>query len=645
MSANRSKILTFKDVEALLKQDADTHISAFDSIPLEELNEQFVPMLMAVEFDAGLRLALVKKFVARKGDPNKTYTRSDVNDLSSVYPLHYLATLADGAEAIKILLEAGADQNVMSTVNNDTPITPIERAIAYISIADISLSENYGLNIMAFIKYANSPLDPVILGKIFYKTDRIKNEKIRNELAFMLVGTNADFAAQFRSEKDFPTSGNPKEERNFAVTEQIYSLASNEYWHAALLFAELLDKTAALDCQELGWIMASAIVADTADSKSLAKKLLALGAGPDSTVIEKPSHVLAADFVSKFPSVVRVCIPPLFIAARRKDQWLLRSLLVAGANPHSRQSGYMQDYEAVSTEQTIFDVLIQQNSWDLILDVINFTKVAIKPDALEAVQTAAAASQDPNAKAVVAKLQRLVETKVQENAPAEASAQALVVDDFELESELELQEIKLQENVRVPAEENQFAALPRQQAEVLDQEVPTFAPAAPDTKTLQIQRIQLFKQFIADFKKINENYLQDNFLANKKGSAEEQAAEIRKEIKAHPHGRVAIAANLAKKYPGKCDNTNDDFLVELRNEKFKHERLWVWMRFWKWGKHTVVHKGSENKQTFYRARTFETYVNKLTPIEKHKLADEMRTAATDEKNTSRSASAVRKLKQ
>jgi ankyrin repeat protein len=603
-------------------------VSLFGDLPLDELNEQFLPMLVAAESNPGLRLELVREFVARKGDPNKQYVRNEKSHPSNDYPLHYLATLADGAEAIKVLLEAGANQNLTSTFRHHTPITAIEQAV-YATYDD----KKCGLNILAFIKYAKPPIDPVILGKICSQTDRIENEKIRNDLVSALVQTNADLTAPYRSVQGFPTSGNPEEERNFALTELIYSHASRKYWYTSLYFINLLDGKANLDRRALGWVVGRAILAYTPESLIVGKQLLDLGANPDSTVDAKPDHVLAADFVSGFPGVVKVCIPSLFIAVRRKNQLLLRGLLEAGANPNETQCGFMEDHEVVSTTQTIFDVLIKQNSWDLILDVINVTKVAIEPEALEAVQTAAAVSQDPQAKAVLAQLPPPVETK----------AQVAIENDGA--KELELKVIKSQENVRAPAGKNRFAASrPRQRAEDFAKDASTLAPAASDAESEKIETIRLFKRFIADFKKINENYLQDNFLANNKGSAEEQAAEIRKEIKAHPHGRVAIAANLAKKYPGKCDNTNDDFLVELRNEKFKHERLWVWMRFWKWGKHTVVHKGSENKQTFYRASTFETYVNKLTPIEKHKLADEMRTAATDEKNTSRSASAVRKLK-
>jgi len=151
------------------------------------------------------------------------------------------------------------------------------------------------------------------------------------------------------------------------------------------------------------------------------------------------------------------------------------------------------------------------------------------------------------------------------------------------------------------------------------------------------------KQILADFKNINELCLGDNFLVNKSGPEKGLLAAIEREAKDHPNSRVAIALKLAKKYPGKCNALNPDFLLELRQEKFKHERLWCVLKFWTWCKHTSVHKDQKNMLTFYRASTFEDYVNNLSPDEKAKIASEMRQDAYEDKSTSRCAEMTRKM--
>jgi len=161
-------------------------------------------------------------------------------------------------------------------------------------------------------------------------------------------------------------------------------------------------------------------------------------------------------------------------------------------------------------------------------------------------------------------------------------------------------------------------------------------------KPLVKQATQAESNFIANFRRINEDFLQDNFLVNKKGSEVDLLAAITTEAKAHPNGFVAIASTLAKKYPGKCDVNNIDFLVELRVEKFKHEKLWSGIKFWKWLSHTTVHKGEDNQLRFYSSTSFAKHMAESSSAEKDKIAKEMCDAGQNAKNNSRSATLVRR---
>jgi hypothetical protein len=690
----------------------------FDNVPVDVLGKLFVPLLAAAS-NAEQRIALIKKLLSRGVTPNAKSSNLDsyTGDMYESSPLLYLACLEDGADAIRLLLEAGADP----TLRTSKTSTPIEAAASWARTSSMGNSRpGCWNNVLAILQHSQLPLPPELLSRALGFACDVQDEQQRSDIFTVLFAAKADLVSPYaKSEKYFPTTGNPQDVRNFAATYYLKKLAQSGYWSSLQLFMPFIDKSG-LDLkitefnkkpktakEEWGEIFTLALSDATPESLQVAKQLLDLGVS-----VNEQAHLNRDAGYSERSYDNAVYSFPILLVARRKDFDLLRSLLQAGADPNNAEFGKRKTKD-------IFIILMENGATDFIPELLSLTQVKLKPEILNETIRAIIRAGNHEARFVIEPLLKAGALSSEQGGNNSLLDLAVFKQDKEfvalllkfgakpsrLQSDVKLLELGGDELVAVYATlENEikereaegarrhaeYEATQRQEmlrreqaahekslreqaakAALKEKSAPTSFASQKIQRiegvTLQrivedsatgMQRIEdvtlqqmvediatltSMQQFFADFKCVNED-LGDNFLANQKGTPTEQWEAIKKQKTAHPNGPVAIATKLAQKYPGKCDAANSDFLVDLRLEKFKHERLWVWMKFWNWGKNTVVHKEEESQLTFYRASSFEKYVQALPVTGKQKLATEMRKAAADEKNTSRSANVIRQLK-
>jgi hypothetical protein len=671
--------------EIIKKEIVDLYLTTenlFARIPDVVLGKYCVQMLrlLKLETDEDKRVAFIAKLKERNVDPNVKYVKQHMVGYKTEYTLLLsVMEFKNSASSIRALLELGAD-----------PGPAIEHA------AGEEGGDHVWENILTILDAAKQPIDIALLSRALFWVGNIKVEALRNRTIERFFADGVDLALTLKEDKFSPKVDSVEERINLYATFYVSNLADKGYWSSIAyflpylnsLFADKAVRRSGSDTVKTQWgkALVRALHANTTGSLEVADQLFNLGADVNQALDVLSVNAKQYNSEKKFTF-------PLIIAARKNDREPIKRLLAAGGDPNCYEYSLSDRSRYPTDGVSFFEILIAQNAWGFIAEIIPLAKIAFTPKTRNTIAFAALSSNQAIATALVEPMlklgafvnysaqhsnQRMLDVAVENKDKASvalllAGGATPYFDTTQSPEELRelggdalvgvfdvLRKEKIAaERKRAVAARGDFGEQKPASKEVskaaekpapkisqtgIEKTQQADAALKPTSffKPLVKQATQAESNFIADFRKINEGYLQDNFLVNKKGSEVDLLAAISTEVKAHPNGFVAIASALAKKYPGSCDDNNNDFLVELRVEKFKHEKLWSAIKFWKWLSHTTVHKGGDNQLRFYSSVSFAKHMAESSKVEKDGIAREMRDASLDAKNDSRSATLVRR---
>jgi ankyrin repeat protein len=679
----------------------------FDLIPLDVLGKLFVPLLELSA--GLRRMQIVSRSLARNANPNHAFRLTTTYDSQYEYTaLHYLAGQEKSANSIKRLLDVGEDagedanvaltksykraieraaglgrwENVLIFIQHaKSPISPADLGEAFAAACKIKDEVLRNNIITEFLKIGVSLPESYTSTRL---SDFPKNgdQQEKNNFAIVHYIDQLTGKGYWSSILLLLPILSPSVLKQFFGS-QLGKMKLGSVFSSALLAATpeslqvakaLLDIGVSVNehvlMQDKKYTYPMFIAARKGDRKLL-EDLMEAGADPQNaefggddfryapskSVFQVLGENNAWDFIPRLINLRLKKIDPRILsevvwdAIKSKNvaaKTIIEPLLVAGADPNVDYAfDSMLDFAVKNKDKDLVELLLRfkarpsnrfENKLEGLQELGGDVLVAVYAEA----QKAKTEAQRLDEEKKLANANRILAESKEAKAQARAAKEKPAEKAQEIEKNASLQPKNpvavLAPNPLKPKEGAVAAAASVKRPDPSLMLFPRQPEKAPQPDVGR-------QQFLADFKKINETYLQDNFLANKKALVPwALIAAISAERDNHPHGLVAIAESLAKKYPGACDATNDDFLVDLRLEKFKHERLWVVFKFWKWGKHTVVHKSEDNKQAFYRSSSFEKYVQTLPYEEKSQIADEMRRVALDDENKTRSASIARVTK-